>query len=101
MRHVSTRTLVVVGLLVVLLLAGGLSVYASTSPDGLQRVAGDHGFADEERRSATADSPLAGYGADDTNDRRLAGVVGAVAVLVLVSGTTYLLRRRRAPDAGS
>jgi len=99
-RQLSTRTVVAVGLVVTLLLAGGLSVYASTRPDGLQRVAHDHGFADSQRQSATAESPLAGYGAG-SGDRRLAGVLGAVVVLALVSGTTYVLRRRARDAVGS
>lgn len=99
MKGMPTRVLVGIGIVVALLLAGGLSVYASSRPDGLQRVAGDHGFADKQRDSATADSPLAGYG--QQGDRRVAGVVGAVVVLVLVSGTTYVLRRRRPADTSS
>lgn len=86
MRAVSTKTLVVVGLLLALLIAGGLSVYASTRPDGLQRVAGDHGLSD---RAVERDRP--GVMPDD---QRAAGVVGLLVVLVLATGTTYALRRR-------
>ncbi|HEX6514232.1 MAG TPA: PDGLE domain-containing protein, partial [Nocardioidaceae bacterium] len=45
-----TRTFLVVGFLVALLLAGVVSYYASGSPDGLNRVAQDNGFAHTARR---------------------------------------------------
>ena len=60
-RRVSTRTVLVVGLLVALLLAGVVSLWASASPDGLNRVAGDLGFAGAEQASGAQDGPLAGY----------------------------------------
>jgi hypothetical protein len=41
---VSRRTLVLVGLLVAVVLAGGVSYFASSSPDGLNKVASDTGF---------------------------------------------------------
>jgi hypothetical protein len=94
MRNLPTRVLVGIALVVVLVLAGGLSVYASDRPDGLQRVAEDNGFAQKAEKHATADGPLAGYETDDSGDPRVAGVVGALVVLVLATGTTYALRRR-------
>ena len=98
MRHVSTRALVVAGLLVALFLAGVVSYYASSSPDGLNRVAQDKGFARTERSHASDDSPLAGYDTDGVRNRRLsgglAGVAGSLIVLVLAGGLTLLVRRR-------
>ena len=38
-----------------------VSFYASASPDGLNRVAGDLGFAGAEQASGAQDGPLAGY----------------------------------------
>jgi len=40
---VSRRALLVTGLLVALLLAGGVSYFASSDPDGLTKVAADQG----------------------------------------------------------
>jgi cobalt/nickel transport protein len=54
--------LVVTGLVVSLVLAGGVSFYASSQPDGLEKVAGDIGFLDSAKESAVEDGPLAGYG---------------------------------------
>jgi cobalt/nickel transport protein len=87
-RSVPTRVLVAVGVLVALLLAGALSVHASREPDGLQRVADQHGLSDAagEQRSAPGIMP---------DNPRLAAVAGTLLVLVLASGTTVLLRRRR------
>lgn len=101
-RRPSTRALLVVGLLVALLVAGGVSLAASSSPDGLERVAGDHGFIDQERPHAASEGPLAGYQARGVDDERLsgavAGVVGTVAVLGLAGGLFLVLRRREPED---
>lgn len=98
MRRVSTRALVVTGLLVALLLAGAVSYYASTSPDGLNRVARDQGFSQTQTRHHADGSPFAGYGTKGVGDRRLskgvAGVVGSLVVLALAGGVTLLVRRR-------
>jgi hypothetical protein len=83
-------------LLVALVLAGVVSHYASSSPDGLNRVAEDQGFADTAE--AGPDRPLAGYSTSDVDDDRLsggvAGVVGVLVVLVLAGGLTLVVRRR-------
>ena len=100
MRSVPTRVLMAVGLIVVVALVGVLSVYASGRPDGLQRVADDHGLADRAREHATADGPLAGYRMGDGDDPRVPGLIGAGVVLVLASGTTYALRRHSRRDQG-
>lgn len=94
----SARRLLLVGLVVALLVAGVASYYASGHPDGLERVAEQAGFLDTARDSAAADSPLADYRTDGIDDARLsggvAGVVGAVVVLVLTAGLAWALRRR-------
>ncbi|HEX4976732.1 MAG TPA: PDGLE domain-containing protein [Nocardioides sp.] len=103
MSRPGNRTFLVVGLLVALLLAGVVSYYASPAPDGLDRVAGDHGLAGTEREHAADGSPLAGYRAEGVEDDRLstavAGVTGALVVLGLFGGLTFLLRRRASADA--
>ena len=53
-----TRTFFVLALLASLLVAGGVSYFASSNPDGLEYVAEKVGFADAAEDSATADSPL-------------------------------------------
>jgi hypothetical protein len=102
MRRPSTRVLVLAGVLVALVLAGVVSFYASSSPDGLNRVAEDHGIARTERRHEAAGGPLAGYRARGVADDRLAtgvaGVTGALVVLVLFGGLTLVLRHRKQSD---
>lgn len=103
-KKISTRTFVVVAVLVSLLLAGIVSFYASASPDGLNKVAADHGLAAKEKDSAAADSPLADYSTKDVGNERLsgglAGVIGVGVVLLIAGGTAYLVRRRGTSDEG-
>lgn len=103
MRRIPTRVVLAVGLLVALLLAGVVSFYASSSPDGLERVAEDQGFLDSAGEHATADGPLADYQARGVEDDRVAGgvagVVGAVVVLLVTGGLTYVVRRREPASA--
>lgn len=103
MTRPSNRTFLVAGLLVALLLAGVVSFYASSNPDGLDRVAQDHGMSETEREHATGGGPLADYRARGVENDRLAtavaGVTGGLVVLGLFTGLTFLLRRRVASDA--
>ena len=99
MRRVSTRALVVTGLLLALFMAGVASFYASSHPDGLEYVAEKAGFSHSATGHANAGSPLAGYSTRGVLDRRvsggLAGVVGVVLVGAIGGGLAWALRRRR------
>ena len=89
------------GLMIALVLAGVASHYASSKPDGLTKVAQEEGFASAEKESATADSPLAGYGTSGVDSARLSGgIAGAAGVLITfaVAGGVLVLVRRR-PEA--
>ena len=96
--RVTTRRLVLVGVLVSLFLAGVVSFYASSHPDGLQFVAGKKGFLHSAGSHASEDSPFAGYATRGVEDARLsrgvAGVVGATLVFVLAGGLFLVVRRR-------
>ncbi|MAS55590.1 MAG: cobalt ABC transporter permease [Pimelobacter sp.] len=97
MRQVSTRLVAGGILLVALLLAGVVSFYASSSPDGLESVADEKGFIDTAGDHATGDGPLADYDAGLDSDRASVGVAGVVGVLVVLglgTGLTYVVRRR-------
>ena len=101
-RGLPTR-LVLAGLLVAtLLMAGVVSFYASSDPDGLNRVAEDEGFASTESEHTSSDSPLSDYAVSGVDDERLsgglAGVAGVAVVLLLTGGITYAVRRR--PGSG-
>ncbi len=95
-----TRGLLLVGFLLALVLAGGISYYASGSPDGLERVAGDKGFLDSADDHALADSPVADYAVRGVSDERLAGgLSGIIGVVVTfaVGGLLFFLAVRRRP----
>jgi len=101
-------------LIVALIIAGGLSYFASPHPDGLDSVTlqgcqvtevdgaeqldGDC-IAQHARDSATASSPLADYsvggGAGTVGQ---AGILGVLVILVLAGGLFWLLRRRDGAD---
>jgi hypothetical protein len=89
--------LVAVGLALSLVLAGGVSYYASSQPDGLEKVAGDVGFLDSAKESAVEDSPLAGYGVAGVENERisggLAGIIGVASTAAISFGLFYGLRR--------
>jgi len=89
--------LVVVGFAVSLVLAAGVSYYASSHPDGLEKVAGDVGFLNSAEESAVQGSPLAEYGVAGVENERLsgglAGVVGVASTAAVSFAIFYGLRR--------
>lgn len=95
--RISTRTLLVVGAVIALLLAGIVSFYASSSPDGLEHVAGSLGFESAAKEHHAADSPFADYAVAGVADARLsgglAGVVGVIAVGLVMAAVIWLVRR--------
>jgi cobalt/nickel transport system permease protein/cobalt/nickel transport protein len=97
-----TRTLMIAGLVVALLLAGVASFYASSNPDGLEYVAEQAGFLDTAEENPNADGPFADYATDGVDNARLsgglAGVVGALTVLLLAGGLAFVVRRRARSD---
>jgi hypothetical protein len=94
----TTKRFFAAALLVALVLAGLGSYYASSQPDGLEKVAGDKGINAQEKDHALKDSPLGDYGIKGVDNARvsggLAGVIGVAAVLALGGGLFWGLRRR-------
>jgi hypothetical protein len=92
------RAFFAVVLLLALALAGLMSGFASSSPDGLERIADDKGFLDTARDHDLAASPLADYAVHGVDGDRLsgglAGVIGVGITLALGSGVFLVLRRR-------
>ncbi|MFF4078923.1 energy-coupling factor ABC transporter permease [Streptomyces sp. NPDC001777] len=100
----SPRALWATGLVTALVLAGFVSFYASSNPDGLEKVAADKGIDEKVEEHAAKDSPLADYGVKDVSDARisggLAGVIGVGVTIAVGSGVFYVVaRRRRTPGA--
>ena len=102
MKRVSTRALLVAGLAVTLLLAGFVSFYASSHPDGLESVAEKVGFSQTAQEHAGSGSPFADYGTQGVSNQRLsggvAGVVGVLVVALVGGGLAWALRRRSPSD---
>lgn len=97
MRRPSTRTVLLAGLAVSLLVAVVVSAWASAHPDGLEHVAETLGFAGTAEDSVTSGSPLADYSAPGVADPRvsggLAGVIGIGVVAAVMAGLLAWLRR--------
>lgn len=97
------RTFYLVVLLLALVLAGVASGFASSSPDGLEKVAQDQGFSGTARDHELSGSPVADYGVQGVANARLsgglAGVIGVGVTLALGTGVFLVLRRRAAPPA--
>ncbi|PID52850.1 MAG: cobalt ABC transporter permease, partial [Micrococcales bacterium] len=87
-----------------LVIAGGLSMFASAHPDGLEFVAEQVGFAGAGTDSATAGSPLADYGLAGWTSALATGAAGIIG-LALVATLAYLgaavLMRVQGNSAGS
>jgi cobalt/nickel transport protein len=88
----------IAGFVVSLFLAGVVSNYASSHPDGLEKVAEDIGFLDSAKDHTYADGPLADYGVKGIENERLstgaAGVIGVIATAGVSTGLFFVLRRR-------
>ena len=102
MRSRNLRLFLVAGLLVTAGLALVVSGFASSSPDGLERVAEDKGFLETARDHLFADGPLADYAVKGVDNQRLStGLSGLIGVLVTF-GVGYalfaLIRSRRPGD---
>ncbi|SNT50444.1 cobalt/nickel transport system permease protein [Streptosporangium subroseum] len=82
------------GLAVVALLAGIVSFYASSSPDGLERVAQDKGFIGQATDHSLAEQPLADYGDAGGIPVGVAGLIGAGVTLAAGGGLFFAVRRR-------
>lgn len=92
------KRMLVLAAVVAVVLVAVVSWYASSAPDGLERVAADHGIAAQAQPSAADQSPLAGYSVQGMGQRlgsSAAGVVGLVATAGVAFGLFHLLKGRR------
>ena len=92
------KTFLITGFIASLFLAGIVSYYASSSPDGLEKVAGDIGFIDTAKENTNSEGILADYGVKGVDNQRLstgaAGVIGVVATAAISTGLFALIRRK-------
>lgn len=108
MSRASTRALAVVALAVAVGLATAVAPFASSSPDGLERVAEEEGFLGDGRlHSVQDDAPIPDYAFPGIENARVAtgvaGFAGTLGVFALGHGLAVVLRRRdrRSPWARS
>jgi hypothetical protein len=92
------KRLLLIGGVVAVLLAAVVSYYASSNPDGLEKVAGDYGILNSAQDSVTSGSPLADYSTTGVSNDRLsgavAGLVGVAVTGAAAFGLFYAVRRR-------
>ena len=113
----NKRIFLVVGLLVSLLLAGVVSNFASSSPDGLDSAAregctfdaddnitGGTCMAQKEQDHQLGDGPLADYGIRGIDNEflstGLSGVLGVLVTFGIGAGIFWLVRRRSREPVG-
>jgi hypothetical protein len=103
-RRSTFAAFVAAGLGAALLLALLISPFASSSPDGLEKVAADEGLDSEVEPHALEDWPLADYGVEGVEDERLgtglSGVIGVVLTFVIAAALFALVRWLR-PERSS
>ncbi|MEN9412022.1 MAG: hypothetical protein RIQ92_459 [Actinomycetota bacterium] len=99
MKSISSKKFYFGGAVISLILAGVVSFYASSHPDGLEKVAEEIGFSETAKDPATAGSALADYGVAGVDDERasvgIAGVLGVLATGVVATGLFYYLGKRK------
>ena len=101
MRSSNFRLFMIGGLLVAAGLALFVSGFASSSPDGLEKVAGDKGFLQTARDHLFADGPLADYAVKGIGNERLStGLAGLIGVLVTFGVCLALFALVRALRSG-
>jgi cobalt/nickel transport protein len=100
----NLRLFLVGGLLVAIGLALVVGGFASSSPDGLERVAADKGFLETGRDHLFADGPLADYAIRGVDNEWLStGLSGLIGVLVTFGiglALFALVRGRRSGPGG-
>ena len=86
------------GFLVSLFLAGVVYFYASSDPDGLEKVAEEIGFIETAKDHTYADGALADYSVKGIeNERASVGVAGVIGVIgtAVVGGALFTLIARK------
>ena len=98
--RVSVRVLVIVGLAIAVGLATAVSPYASSSPDGLEKVAESKAFLDDGKlHSLQQDSPISRLRVPRRRRRRVATGLAGFAGTLIVFGLGYGIALPPEPSA--
>jgi hypothetical protein len=104
-RTLSIAGFIGLGLAVALVLAFFVSPFASSQPDGLEKVAGDQGFLETAEDSAVAGSPLADYSTEGIDNERLstgvAGIIGVTVTFAVGFGLFLLMKQLGRRSSGA
>jgi hypothetical protein len=103
----SLTVFILAGLALSLALAFAISPFASSSPDGLEKVAGDKGFLEraEETTPAWQHAPISDYefpGLAESHPAwatAIAGLSGTAAIFLLAWGLALVLRKKSSEAA--
>jgi cobalt/nickel transport protein len=89
---------VIIGVVIALFLAGIISMFASPWPDGLEKVAENHGFLEKGEVQPPIKSPVPDYEFPGLHNKKLAtsiaGIAGTLLVFGLGYGIAFILKRR-------
>lgn len=87
----------IAGIAAALVMAGALANFASPDPDGLERVAEDLEFIDNEGGPVLS-SPIPDYEVQEAGPLgvTLAGVIGVLITLLLVLGLAWVMKKHGA-----
>ncbi len=90
---------VIIGLAITLVLAGIISIFASSWPDGLEKVAEKLGFMEKSEFKPALTSPIPDYTMPGVKNEKLAtsvaGIIGTLAVFGFSYGIATLIRYKK------
>lgn len=90
---------IIIGLVAALFLAGIISLFASSFPDGLEKVAEKLGFIEKGEAEPVISSPIPDYVLPGLKNEKLAtsiaGIVGTLVVFGIGYGVAALIKFRK------
>jgi len=94
-----SRKEIIIGLIIALIVAFFLSPLSSSWPDGLERVAHDHGFMVKGEQGSVFKSPIPDYIFPGLKNEKMAtaisGLLGTLVIFGIGYGLACLFKKRR------
>ncbi|MFH1655733.1 MAG: PDGLE domain-containing protein [Candidatus Omnitrophota bacterium] len=84
-----TKKDIILGLLIAAFLAIVISPFASSSPDGLEKVAEDKGFIEASEVEPIINSPIPDYAWPNMQSEKIATSIAGIVGVIIVFGLTY------------
>jgi cobalt/nickel transport system permease protein len=98
-KRISTLAFILVGITTAVALVLYVAPNANPNPDGLEKVAAEHGIDADGRDHALADTAFADYGVSGVDNRYVgtwaAGLLGVAVTFALGAGLVLLVCRAR------